>query len=86
MSLFERAKEKGYKGEDYLPSILEWIRVEKNLYAEIFYSFFHKKWSINSYFIDLSKLKKVERNQKMIYYFTYLETLRQTIDEMLNLI
>ena len=85
--LFDKAISKGFcpvAGE--LSELEDWIRKEHNLCSELFFSFFHKKWSINSYFIDIKKIKKVERNSKMEYYFTRDEALKQALDEMLNLI
>lgn len=85
--LFDKAKSKGYGGsDDTLSELEDWLRIHHNLCTELFFSFFHKKWSINSYFIDIKKIKKVDRNVKMEYYFTRDEALKQALDEMLNLI
>lgn len=85
--VFELSKEKGYNGEDKLSLIEDWLRDKHKLHSEIFYSFFHNKWSVNGYFIHISdKVTKIERNAKMIQYFTYKEALSQAIYEMLNLI
>jgi hypothetical protein len=37
----------------------DWIAEQHHLRAEIFYSMFHKKWSVNNYFVDTKKGKKV---------------------------
>ena len=81
------AKEKGYEGSEKLSSLEDWLRYKHGLYTEIFYSFFHNKWSINGYFIHVSeKVTKIERNAKLIQYFTHKEALRQALYEMLKLI
>lgn len=86
MKIFEKAKEKGYYGEENLVLIEDWLRNSKNIHGELFFSMFHKKWSINNYFIDLKKLKKIERNSKNEMYESYKEALTASIGEMLDVI
>lgn len=84
MSIFELAKEKGYQGEEKLQEIEIWIRNKKHIHCEIFFSMFHKKWSLNNYLIDLKKLKKIEFDSKTIFYEEYDDALEKAIEEMLN--
>lgn len=82
--IFNIAKDMGYSGEDNPCLIEDWLRTSKNIHAELFFSMFHKKWSINNYFIDLKKLKKIDRNAKSIMYETYGEAQEVSIREMLE--
>jgi hypothetical protein len=87
--LFEIAKSKGYDALGRLGSvslIQDWLRTKHYLYTEIFFSVFHKKWSLNNYIIDLKTLKKIERPTKVVFYDEYNDALCQAIDEILQLI
>lgn len=66
--------------------IQAWIRKKFNLHAEIFYSMFHKKFSINNYFIDLSNGKKIEWNYKSTMYDSYDEALIVALYNLLILV
>lgn len=80
------AKSKGYNNLDSLVLLQDWLRTKHYLYTEIFFSMFHKKWSLNNYILDLKAAKKVERPTKVIFYDDYNDALCQAIDEMLQLI
>lgn len=77
------AKELGYTDIDSMYVIEGWIRIKFSLHGEIFYSMFHKKFSINNYFIDLSKGKKIEWDYKSIQYDTHIEALIVMLYNML---
>ena len=83
--LLELAKQKGYSGES-LYELENWIRKKFGLHAEIFYSMFHKKFSINNYFIDLFHGKKIEWDYKSINYESYDNALIIALYNMLNLV
>lgn len=80
------AKSKGYNNLDSLVLLQDWLRTKHYLYTEIFFSMFHKKWSLNNYILDLKAAKKIERPTKVIFYDDYNDALCQAIDEMLQLI
>jgi len=69
------AKNNGYEGGENLFLIQEWIRNKYNLHGEIFYSLFHKKWSINNYFVNTLKGERVNWDYKSINYDTYNDAL-----------
>lgn len=83
-SVYTIAKDKGYSGENNLYLIREWLAITKHIHVELFFSMFHKKWSINNYFIDLKKLKKIERNAKSLQYENYNDALEVSLREMLE--
>lgn len=80
------AKELGYDNLDSMHLIEAWIRSKFSIHGEIFYSMFHKKFSINNYFIDLSKGKKVEWDYKAAQYDTHIEALVVMLYNMLILL
>ena len=80
------AKSKGYDNLDSLVLLQDWLRTKHYLYTEIFFSMFHKKWSLNNYILYLKAAKKIERPTKVIFYDDYNDALCQAIDEMLQLI
>lgn len=82
--VFNAAKEKGYIGENILSLVEDWLRKDKQIHCEIFFSMFHKKWSINNYFIDMNKLKKIDHGCKTTYFETYEEVQVFSISEMLK--
>jgi hypothetical protein len=71
--------------EPSLVELQEWIRNKFGLHAEIFYSMFHKKWSVNNYFIDISKGKKVEWPYTFKMYDTHDGALVVALYHLLNL-
>jgi hypothetical protein len=73
--ILQIAKNQGYKGLDSIYEVQAWIRVKYTLHAELFYSMFHKKFSINNYFIDLSNGKKLDWDYKSTMYNSYDEAL-----------
>jgi len=73
--ILKLAKEQGYKGLDSIYEVQAWVRVKYSLHAELFYSMFHKKFSINNYFIDLSNGKKVDWDYKSTMYDSYDDAL-----------
>lgn len=81
--IYKIASDKGYEGDNTLPSLEWWLRDKKKIHCEIFFSMFHKKWAINGYFIDLKKLKKIEHSAKDIKFDTYIEALEYSIEQML---
>jgi hypothetical protein len=83
--IFKLAKEKGYKGENSLFLIQEWVLEEHNLFIEIFFSMFHKKWSINNYALDTKKRKKINISATSTFYNDYKETLGKALLILLNL-
>jgi hypothetical protein len=82
--IYDKAKEKGYSGNKSLTEIQDWLRIDKNIYCEIFFSMYHKKWSINNYFIDLKKLKKINWDYTSQKFDDFDEALILAIDEMLK--
>lgn len=78
--------EKGYSGDFSLSSIEWWLRKEKLLHCEIFLSMFHKKWSANSYIINLKKLKKIEIKDKIPQFEEYSDALLYSIEQMLKVV
>lgn len=79
------AKECGCTKES-IYDIQAWIRTKHGLHAELFYSMFHNKFSINNYFIDLSNGKKVEWDYKPTMYASYDEALIIALYNLLILI
>lgn len=79
------ALEKGYKG-DSLYDLQGWIMKKYFLHAEIFYSMFHHKFSINNFFIDLAHGKKVDWNYSSKNYESYDDALIVALYNMLILI
>jgi len=77
------AKELGYTDINSMYVIEGWIRTKFSLHGEIFYSMFHKKFSINNYFIDLSKGKKIEWDYKSIQYDSHIDALVDMLYNML---
>lgn len=65
----------------------EYIILEYGLYAEIFYSMYFKKWSVNNYFVDYRKGKKIlPKGNLSIKFDDYFDALELAIWEMLKLI
>ena len=83
--IFILAKQQGYTGIESLYEIQGWFVTKYHLYSEIFYSMFHKKFSINNYFIDYSAGKKVEWDYKSTMYDTYNDALIVVLYNMLIL-
>jgi len=81
--IFLLAKQQGYTGIESLYEIQGWFLTKYHLYGEIFYSMFHKKFSINNYFIDLSKGKKIEWDYKSIQYDSHIDALVDMLYNML---
>ena len=87
LNVLTMANEIGYlDNEPNLYSLQAWIRKKFNLHAEIFYSMFHKKFSINNYFINLVKGEKVNWDYKPINYELYDEALLVALYNMLLLL
>lgn len=82
-NIIEKFTEKGYLGDFSLKSVEWWLRDEKHIHCEIFFSMFHKKWSINNYFIDLRKFKKIDHELKEIKFESYNEALEYAVEQML---
>lgn len=82
--IYELAKTKGYSGENSIIPLEWWLRDEKFLHCEIFFSMFHKTWSINNYIIDLKKLKKIEINEKFLQFENYPKALLHSIETMIK--
>ena len=80
------AKSKNYNGSNSIYEIQAWIRNQHNLHAELFFSMFHKKWSINNYFINTSTYKKVEWQSTSTMYDTHDDALRVSLYHLINLI
>lgn len=68
-----KARSQGYLGKDSLYELQEWIMNKHFLYGEIFYSMFHKKFSINNYFVDIAHGKKIDWDYKSVQYGTHSE-------------
>jgi hypothetical protein len=83
-NIFERAKLKGYDGEIKLSLLEDWLRENKYIHCEIFFSLFHKKWSLNNYFINTKKLKRIEWDWRDFHFETYPEAQEFAIDKMLE--
>lgn len=67
--------------------LTEWVGDEHHMRAELFFSMFHKKWSINSYFINTKKFKKVYPKEDIKEMFLdYREAREIALSEMLKLI
>ena len=81
--VLQLAKDKGYTGEEYLCFIQDWIRNNHGLHGEIFYSLYHKKWSINNYFVNIIKGERISWDYKSINYDTYNDTLLVLIYNLL---
>lgn len=81
-SVKETLTNKGYLGDFSLPSVEWWLRIQKHLHCEIFFSMFHKKWSVNNYIINLKKLKKIEIDGKIPQYEDYSDALEFAIEQM----
>ena len=79
------AKEKGCKEENLL-LIQDWIRTNHGLYGELFYSLFHKKWSVNNYFINLTKGERISWNYTGANFDDYNDALSVILFNLLNLI
>lgn len=69
------AVEQGYSGIDSLHELRGWLSTKYSLHGEIFYSMFHKKFSINNYFINSSEGKKVDWDWKSVNYSSHTEAL-----------
>ena len=83
--IFRIAKEQGYIGIESLYEIQGWFLKKFYLYGEIFYSMFHKKFSINNYFVDYAHGKKVEWDYKSAPHDTYEDALMVVLYNMLIL-
>jgi hypothetical protein len=55
---YDLLREKGYSGPESLYEVRAWIRKKYNLHLELFFSIYHKTWSVNNYIIDLKKGKR----------------------------
>lgn len=85
--LFKLSRVKGYEGELKIPDIQEWLRKEKGIHPEIFFSTYHEKWQINNFFVDVKKNKKIDRKQSKVQMFLSYEDARESaIKEILTLI
>ena len=82
--IYELARTKGYTEANSIVILEWWLRDVKNVHWEIFFSMFHKKWSVNNYFIDLKKEKKVEYNEKIPQFDTYPLALKFAVEEMIK--
>lgn len=80
------AKEQGYLGIDSLYEIRGWISTKFFLHGEIFYSMFHKKFSINNYFINSVEGKKVDWDWKSVNYNSHVDALIVMLYNMLLII
>ena len=77
------AKAKGYPGIESMYELQAWIRKTFGLHAEIFYSMFHKKFSINNYFVNVTKGDKVSWDYKSTNYESYDDALLIALYNML---
>lgn len=69
-----------------LSQIADLIHDKYHLRAEIFYSMFHKKWSVNNYFVDTKKGKKVYPTGNISAKFDdYYDALELAIWELLKI-
>jgi hypothetical protein len=82
--LYKLAQSKGYVGENSTVLLEWWLRDEKFLHCEIFFSMFHKTWSINNYIINLKKFKKIEIEEKLLKFESYPKALLHAIEVMIN--
>lgn len=80
------AKDKGYPGIESMYELQAWVRVKFSLHPEIFYSMFHKKFSINNYFVNVAKGSKVNWDYKPINYESYDDALLVALYNMLLLV
>ncbi len=80
------AKEKGYTGNESLYELQAWIRIKFGLHLEIFFSLFHGKFSINNYFIDIVKKKRIDWDYKAVNYESYDDALIVALYNILKLI
>lgn len=87
MGIFDEAKLKGYLGASKISDLQEWLRIEKGLHPEIFFSTYHEKFQINNFFVDVKKHKKINRKETRVQMFLEFEDARESaIKELLNLI
>ena len=82
--IFELAKTKGYTGTNSIVILEWWLREEKLLHWEIFFSMFHKMWYVNNYLIDLKKAKKIDYPNKIPQFETYPLALKFAVEEMIK--
>ena len=67
--------------------LADWIEENHHLRAELFYSMFHKKWSVNNYFVDTKKGKKVYPKREIKEKFdTYGQAREAALVELFKLI
>ena len=83
--ILKLAKEKGYNGPDSLYELQGWIHNKHSLHAEIFFSMYHKTWSVNNYFIDLKKLKRISWDCGRTFV-NHIDALKEALENMLELI
>ena len=81
--ILKLAKEKSYSGLEDIYYIQEWLRKTHGLHGEIFYSLFHKKWSINNYFINIFRGERINWDYKPINYDSYDDALLITVYNLL---
>lgn len=84
--IYSLAKSKGYTDNDSIYEIQAWIRKKFGIHAEIFYSMFHKKFSINNYFVDVVNGKKIEWNYTSKNYDSHDDALIFALFNILNII
>lgn len=81
--LLKKTKELGCN-ETSLVAIREWLRVNKGVYLELFYSMFHKTWSVNNYVIDLKKGKKASNVFAVKSFDNYADALLYSLEVLIN--
>ena len=85
--IYNIAKEKGYSGEESLEHLQSWIRKNYHLHPEIYFSKFHKVWSVNNFFINIKKGKSIAWKEfKENKSDTYEESLELALRELLKII
>lgn len=70
--------------ENNLSLIHDWIRDKFGLHAEIFYSLFHKKWSINNYFVNITRGERVPWDYTSKNYESHTDALIVALYHLLN--
>jgi len=82
--VYKIAKEKGFDGIDSYFLIKEWLLLKHQIYAEVFFSTFHKTWSVNNYLIDTKKGKRIEWDYSNKKFEDYYDALELALKEMLK--
>jgi len=55
----EKLSKLGYKGAINPFAIHAWLIIEKKVFAEVYFSLFHKQWSIQNYLVDVKKAQRM---------------------------